>query len=89
MPDQSPLPSSNPETDLFLIRLLRAQIGKVWDDVKPAVIDALPDHVDPALLAKFVDESGRPHIHLNAYGVEPRFYAHRDSRRLLEFYPSK
>jgi hypothetical protein len=83
------LPSSDPETDLFLVRLLRGYMGEVWEEVKPRIVAELPEHIDPALLDKFVDESVRPGIHLNAYGVEPRFYAHRDSRRLLEFYRSK
>lgn len=88
MPNQKS-PTNDPELDNLFIGLLRRHVGQEWHLAKPKIIAALPEDVDPALLAKFVDESDRPHIHLNDYGVEPRFYAHRISRRLLEFYPSK
>lgn len=78
-----------PGSDRYFIRLIRPQLGEVWDEVKPKLIAQMPPEVDPGLLAKYVDESPRPSIHINSFGVEPRFYAHRNSRRLLEFYPSK
>lgn len=77
------------ETDLAIIHLLRRHMGEPWATAKTAIIEQLPAGTDPAILGKFVDDSERPAIHINAYGVEPRFYAHRTSRRLLEFYPSK
>ncbi|MEM9528359.1 MAG: hypothetical protein AAGA31_17230 [Bacteroidota bacterium] len=77
------------DADLAVIRLLRQQMGEPWETAKAAIIDQLPPGIDSDILGKFVDDSERPSIHINAYGVEPRFYAHRTSRRLLEFYPSK
>jgi len=80
---------SETELDLLFIRLLRKFLGKPWDQAKSAILESLPEGVDPKLIAKYVDDSEHPSINENAYGVEPRFYAHRTSRRLLEFYPSK
>lgn len=77
------------ETDRIFIRLLREEMGRPWETAKANILAKLPADLDPSQLAKYVDDSPRPHIHINAYGVEPRFYAHRESRRLLEFYPSK
>lgn len=77
------------ETDIQFIRLLRKHMGSEWSVAKAAIIDSLPDGLNPDQLAKYVDDSDNPHIHINAFGVEPRFYAHRTSRRLLEFYPTK
>jgi hypothetical protein len=88
MPNPKP-PFNEADLDKLFIGLLRRHVGHEWSAAKPKIIAALPEDVDPARLAKYVDESDRPHIHLNEYGVEPRFYAHRTSRRLLEFYPSK
>ncbi len=75
--------------DQLFIRLLRRHLGQVWQEVKPQIIAALPAEVDAALLEKYVDDSASPSVSVNAYGVEPRFYAHRVSGRLLEFYRSK
>ncbi|MEM9258936.1 MAG: hypothetical protein AAGA62_04760 [Bacteroidota bacterium] len=77
------------DADLVIIRLLRRHMGQPWETAKAAIIDQLPSGTNPDILGKFVDDSERPRIHINAFGVEPRFYAHRTSRRLLEFYPSK
>ncbi|MCP9234793.1 hypothetical protein [Lewinella sp. JB7] len=74
------------ENDQIFIRLLRSQLGQEWTLAKAHILAQLPEHVDPAELGKYVDESAEPGIHINAWGVEPRFYAHRNSRRLLEFY---
>jgi hypothetical protein len=93
MPTQKKSPqqddSVTPGSDLYFIRLIRPHLGEVWDEVKPKLLAKMPPEVDPDLLAKYVDDSPRPSIHLNSFGVEPRFYAHRTSRRLLEFYRSK
>lgn len=83
------LPQSDPETDQLIIRLIRKQLGQEWAVAEPRILAQLPEDVDPALIGKFVDTSENPGIHINAFGVEPRFYAHRTSRRLLEFYPSQ
>ncbi|SER37138.1 hypothetical protein [Neolewinella agarilytica] len=77
------------ETDIIFIRLLRRHIGAEWSVAKAAILKQLPEGIDPERLSKYVDDSDHPHIHINAYGVEPRFYAHRTSKRLLEFYPTK
>ncbi|CAH0999191.1 hypothetical protein LEM8419_00488 [Neolewinella maritima] len=74
--------------DLVIIRLLRKYMGEEWSVVRPLIVAALPEHIDPALIGKWVDERPEPGIHINAYGVEPRFYPHRTSGRLLEFYRS-
>ena len=84
-----PKPPTDPDLDALFVGLLRRHVGQEWDSAKAKIIAALPEGVDPALLARYVDDSERPTISKNAYGVEPRFYAHRESRRLLEFYPSK
>ncbi|MBB4080355.1 hypothetical protein GGR28_002989 [Lewinella aquimaris] len=78
--------SDHTENDLIFIRLLRSQLGQEWSVAKPYILEQLPPHIDPKELGKYVDESDSPGIHINEWGVEPRFYAHRDSRRLLEFY---
>ena len=83
------LPQSDSETDQMLIRLIRKQLGQEWSVAEPRILEALPTGLDPRLIKKFVDLSENPGIHINAFGVEPRFYAHRTSRRLLEFYPSQ
>ncbi len=74
------------EEDRIFIRLIRSHMGEEWSVAKPYILAHLPAGIDPALLAKYVDEREEPGIHINAWGVEPLFYAHRDSRRLLEFY---
>lgn len=79
----------NAAIDQLFIRLLRRHLGQVWLEAKPQIIAALPAEVDATLLDKYVDDSASPSVSENAYGVEPRFYAHRTSRRLLEFYRSK
>ncbi len=75
--------------DTLFIRLLRKQLGQIWEEAKPQIEAALPAEVDASWLARYVDDSDSPSISVNAFGVEPRFYAHRSSRRLLEFYKSK
>jgi hypothetical protein len=82
-------PFEDTDLDDLFIGLLRRHVGQEWDSAKAKILAALPEDVDPSLLAKYVDDSARPTIDKNEYGVEPRFYAHRQSRRLLEFYPSK
>ncbi|MBC6993220.1 hypothetical protein QWY85_13775 [Neolewinella lacunae] len=77
------------EEDLVYIRLLRKQLGQEWHLAREKVIAALPEGYDPEYIAKFVDDRPDPGIHINPYGVEPRFYPHRVTRRLLEFYRSK
>lgn len=77
------------EVDQLYIRLLRKHLGQLWEEAKPKIIAALPPEADASLLAKYVDDSASPTISVNKYGVEPRFYTHRHSRRLLEFYRSK
>lgn len=79
----------NTAIDQLFIRLLRKHLGQLWQVAKPEIIAALPAGVDASLLDKYVDDSPSPSISVNAYGVEPRFYAHRISGRLLEFYRSK
>jgi hypothetical protein len=74
------------EEDLVYVRLIRSQIGKEWQEAKPLIIEQLPEGYDPALIAKFVDERPSPGIYINEWGIEPRFYPHRVSTRLLEFY---
>lgn len=77
------------EIDQQYIRLLRRHLGQLWEEAKPKIIEALPPDTDASRLAKYVDDSASPSVSVNAFGVEPRFYAHRHSRRLLEFYRSK
>ena len=77
------------EEDLVYIHLLRAEMGNPWVEAKPRIIARLPEGYAADLLDKFVDDRPDPGIHTNAYGVEPRFYPHRTSGRLLEFYRSK
>jgi len=74
------------EIDLLFTRAIRPHIGEEWHLAKPKIIAKLPEGTDPSLIARYVDDSDQPSVNLNAYGVEPRFYAHRDSKRLLEFY---
>ncbi len=74
--------------DLVIIRQLRAHMGEVWAEARPRIEAALPEHIDPALIGKWVDERPEPGIYINQFGVEPRFYPHRTSGRLLEFYRS-
>jgi|GEM_PF-1964329 len=76
------------ETDLVYVRLIRPHIGTPWAEAKPKIIAALPEGFDPERIAKYVDERDKPGIYINKYGVEPRFYPHRDSKYLLEFYRS-
>lgn len=80
---------SEAELDLYFVRLIRPYLGKEWDQVKPLILQGLPEGVPAERLGKYVDDSPSPSITKNAFGVEPRFYAHRTSRRLLEFYRSK
>lgn len=75
--------------DLVYIHLLRTQLGEPWDKAKAYILAHLPEDCEPELLEKFVDDRPEPGIHINRFGVEPRFYPHRKSRRLLEFYRSK
>lgn len=77
------------ETDIVFIRLLRRHMGSEWSAAKASILDQLPEGIDAERLSKYVDDSDHPCIHINAHGVEPRFYAHRTSKRLLEFYPTK
>ena len=81
------MPTYAPD-DLVIIRLLRQYMGEEWHLVRPKIVAALPDHIDPELIEKWVDERPTPGIHINRFGVEPRFYPHRVSGRLLEFYRS-
>ena len=74
------------EEDLVYIRIIRSQLGQVWSDAKPRILAALPKGYDPDKVAKYVDDRDEPGIHINEWGVEPRFYPHRASKRLLEFY---
>ena len=77
------------ETDYQFIRAIRPSLGEEWSVAKERILARLPEELDPKEVARYVDTSANPTISLNAYGVEPRFYTHRTSRRLLEFYPSK
>lgn len=74
------------EEDRVYVRLIRSELGQEWPAAKVRILEQLPPGLDPALIAKFVDDRPEPGIYTNKWGVEPRFYAHRDSRRLLEFY---
>ncbi len=74
------------EEDLVYIRIIRSQLGEEWSSAKERILAALPEGYDPAKIAKYVDDRDEPQIHINEWGVEPRFYPHRDSKRLLEFY---
>ena len=76
------------EEDLVYIRLLRRKMGEPWEEAKAWIIEQLPEGFDPEQIAKYVDERPEPGIHINAWGIEPRFYPHRTSKRLLEFYRS-
>ena len=76
------------DRDMVYIHLLRREMGNLWADAKPRIIADLPPGYDSETLAKYVDDRDEPGIHINAYGIEPRFYAHRSSKRLLEFYRS-
>jgi hypothetical protein len=85
------MPASNnkyTEADLVYVRLIRREIGSLWSEARQRVVDNLPEDADPELIGKYVDERPEPGIHINEYGVEPRFYPHRTSGRLLEFYRS-
>lgn len=81
--------TSQQEIDYRFVRLLRPYLGEDWPKAKAKILANMPSDLDPTLLARYVDESDRPSVNVNSYGVEPRFYAHRNSKRLLEFYPSK
>lgn len=76
------------EDDLVYVRLIRKEIGTLWSEAKPRVIAALPEGYSSDLIDKFVDERPEPGIHINKYGLEPKFYPHRTSGYLLEFYRS-
>lgn len=76
------------EEDLVYVRLIRREIGSFWSEARQRVVDGLPADADPELIGKYVDERPNPGIYINEYGVEPRFYPHRVSGRLLEFYRS-
>ncbi|MEM9929263.1 MAG: hypothetical protein AAF840_05565 [Bacteroidota bacterium] len=78
--------SDHTDQDLIYIHLLRQKMGTPWPEAKAWIIEQLPEGYDPELLGKFVDERPEPGIYTNEWGVEPRFYAHRTSKRLLEFY---
>jgi hypothetical protein len=82
------MPTSYTEADLVYVRLIRPEIGTLWSESRQRVVDNLPEGADPELIEKYVDERPNPGIHINKYGVEPRFYPHRVSGRLLEFYRS-
>lgn len=82
------MPTNYTENDLVYVRLIRSRIGEPWSEARQWVIDHLPEGFDPELIGKFVDERPEPGIYINKYGVEPRFYPHRVSGRLLEFYRS-
>ena len=74
------------EKDREIIRLIRSQLGEEWSVARARILEQLPDNYDPNELGKFIDDRDEPGIHINAWGVEPRFYPHRHSKRLLEFY---
>ena len=74
------------ETDDLYIRIIRSQLGEEWSVAKPRILARLPEGMDPERIGKYVDERDEPGIHINEWGVEPRFYPHRTSKRLLEFY---
>ena len=74
------------EEDLVYIRLLRSKLGAPWEEAKAWIIENLPEGHPPERLGKYVDDRPEPGIYTNEWGEEPRFYAHRTSRRLLEFY---
>lgn len=82
------MPTNYTEEDLVYVRLLRTEIGSLWAEAKPRIIKKLPEGFDAGLIGKFVDERPEPGIYINEYGIEPRFYPHRVSGRLLEFYRS-
>ncbi|TXF86657.1 hypothetical protein FUA23_19325 [Neolewinella aurantiaca] len=82
------MPTNYTEEDLVYVRLIRREIGNLWSEARQRVIDNLPEGSDPELIGKYVDERPEPGIYINEYGVEPRFYPHRTSGRLLEFYRS-
>jgi hypothetical protein len=77
------------EVDLIFVRAIRPSIGEEWHLAKARIIARLPEEVDAALLDRYLDDSASPSVNLNRYGVEPRFFAHRSSKRVLEFYRSK
>ena len=74
------------EEDQLYIRIIRSQLGEEWSVAEPRILARLPEGADPELINKYVDTRADPGIHINAWGVEPRFYTHRTTRRLLEFY---
>lgn len=75
--------------DIRYVRHLRTLIGKHWPTARPALAEILrAEGLDPNLIPKFVDERPEPGIHINEWGMEPRFYPHRTSKYLLEFYRS-
>lgn len=74
------------EEDKEYIRIIRSQLGEEWPEARERILARLPEHLDPEQLGKYVDEREEPGIHINEWGVEPRFYPHRVSNRLLEFY---
>ena len=74
------------EKDREYIRIIRSQLGEKWEDARPRILERLPEGFDPEEIAKYVDYRDDPGIHINAWGFEPRFYTHRTSKRLLEFY---
>lgn len=76
------------EDDLVYVRIIRGQVGKPWEEARPAIVERLPEGYSEELLPKFIDTRPNPGIHINAWGLEPRFYTHRTSGRLLEFYRS-
>ncbi len=82
------MPTNYTEDDLVYVHLIRREIGAPWSEARQRVIDGLPEGFDPELIGKFVDERPNPGIYINEYGIEPRFYPHRTSGRLLEFYRS-
>lgn len=82
------MPTNYTEEDLVYVRLIRREIGVLWSEARQRVIESLPEGFDPELIGKFVDERPNPGIYINEYGIEPRFYPHRTSGRLLEFYRS-
>lgn len=76
------------ETTLIFFRTIRPFMAMEWHLARPLIIAALPDTVDPDTLDRYIDDSDRPSVSINKYGVEPKFFVHKDSKRLLEFYRS-
>ena len=77
------------ETDYRYVGIIRRHLGEPWAEARPKIAARLrEENLDSDVIDKFVDERDEPGIHINKYGFEPRFYPHRTSKRLLEFYRS-